>query len=422
MEKEQHCLLLNTRLQNIFTTNTFKPFNIKEIMKKILFLLLFVLTANNNVFSQNKDDESSKIIINLERIFPYGLPKNIKGYVVDHKGKDSLFLDMKFKFLHEKFLHEDEEINYNLVQQIINGKDTLHFEYGIENTRWNPGLLKSNTDKDRLPIIRYGGKMTDIEDMPEIYYEEDMTDIEEDRTKLVLNEENGTKLILNEEGFAKWDLNDLYNGSIFTYDGDRFTTIKSIGYEFSRDWENFNNSIYITYPNMPELKPDGSQLLFLESSTLGGMDGGFYFSHSYYFDPENPIYNRSGIMVNMLMWYNEYYEWSERAPNGFLANLYYAGLLGLPCPYLPNTSCHTESIEGRFSILTNYTYTWAFSDFTKKTKSGETETVELPTEVVIERKKDIDWGDSKWTRTEKKKLLEEYKTDYHPKMIFTFEW
>ena len=65
-------------------------------MKNILFLLLFVLTANNNVFAQYENNE---LIIDLNRIFPYGLPKNIKGYAVDHKGKDSLFLDMKFKML-----------------------------------------------------------------------------------------------------------------------------------------------------------------------------------------------------------------------------------------------------------------------------------------------------------------------------------
>ena len=401
MEKEQHCLLLNTRLQNIFTTNTFKPFNIKEIMKKILFLLLFVLTANNNVFSQNKDDESSEIIINLERIFPYGLPKNIKGYATDHKGKDSLFLDMKFKL----WSTEDEEINYNLVQQIINGRDTVHFAYGIETPIMNYGLFKDGyigfkgNDIGQIAIINYSIKRF-------------MEEFEEDGGKYGTD----TRLVLNKEGFAKWAL-DIetargYGGYVFNYNEEHH--IISISSPHGDNYFNQDQLLSRTYPNIEVHEPSIGNLLFRDDDVIPSHAFGHYLTRSYYCNLENPIFNNSGIMVDMLLDFNP------------ATLLYYAGLLGLPCSFLPNT-CYESGTRYEYdgdglNFVKKSTFTWAFSNYTKKTKSGETESIELPTEVVIDYTYDLEKLDgTKLTRTDKKEILNEILNEPQ-KVVFTFEW
>lgn len=375
-------------------------------MKNILFVLLFVLMANNNVFAQS---DNNNLIIDVKRVFPYGLPKSIKGKVVDDKGKDSLFLEMKFKSLHEDENYSPEEWAssscYDLVKSIINGKDTADFYYGIECTPYDTYGLFGGDDK---PIIKYKtSKETDIESGIEYGID--------------------TRLLLNKEGFSEWAL-DMetvrgYGGYIFNYDENRHIT--SITSPHGDHYKNMDLLLDIAYPNMPVPGPDGSELLFRETYQFNpagfqGMD----FSHSYYYDPQNPIHNSSGIMVNML-------------DKGFERDLYYAGLLGLPCKYLPNVrhsekSYDSECFQGDYldfvctsiRISTDYTYTWAFSDFTKKTKSGESETVSLPTKVVIENKSEIsDRYDGKkltLTRTEKKKILDELVGPQ--KVIYTFEW
>lgn len=409
MEKEQHCLLLNTRLQNIFTTNTFKPFNIKEIMKKILFLLLFVLTANNYVFAQS---ENNDLIIDLNRIFPYGLPKNIKGYATDHKGKDSLFLDMKFKFL-----HEDEEINYNLVQQIINGRDTVHFAYGIETPIMNYGLFKDGyigfkeNDIGQIAIINYSIKRF-------------MEEFEEDGGEYGTD----TRLVLNKEGFAKWALDlDTHRGSggyVFYYDGDHIESITSPHGDHHRGADNL---FFVRYPKL-ELGPNGSVLLFEDGWYLDTAGGPLNTSCSYYCDPKNPIMNHSGIMVNMLL--DDFYGYTQMPHDLYSAmrrDLYYAGLLGLPCGYLPNRSYSSVTYylnddSPSNYILINGTYTWVLSNFTKETERRGTETVELPTKVTIDYTFDIE--EEGITRKRKKEILDNWKAEnMHPqKVIFTFEW
>ena len=382
-------------------------------MKKILFLLLFVLTANNYVFAQS---ENNDLIIDLNKIFPYGLPKNIKGYATDHKGKDSLFLDMKFKLLHSK----DALSYYNLprdcylIQEIINGKDTVHFDYGLEGAfTMNYGLFKDGyigfkeNDIGQIAIINYSikGFMEEFEEDGEEYGGEYGTD---------------TRLVLNKEGFAKWALDTPtkggYGGYVFNYYKDYYIESIISPHGAQRFLEKFE----VSYPNMPVHEPDG-RLLFHEWSMPGLGNSGNETSCSYYCDPKNPIMNHSGIMVNMLL--DNFYGYTRMR-----RDLYYAGLLGLPCKHLPNRSrsyivdYSNDPDEPYFSILINGTYTWVLSNFTKKTKFGETETVELPTKVTIDYTFDIEKEGI--TRKRKKELLDNWKAEnMHPqKVVFTFEW
>ena len=376
-------------------------------MKNILFVLLFVLMTNNNVFAQSQDTE---LIIDLNRIFPYGLPKNIKGYAVDHKGKDSLFLDMKFKMLQTYY----DEVEYNLIQQIINGEDTVDYDYGLDIPTTHPGLFKGGyggfeeNDIGELAIIKYRKKIGDVE-----YVD--------------------TRLVLNKEGFAKWAL-DIeaergIGGYVFYYAGDQITCIAS---PHGDNHRNMKVLFMVDYTKKSESGPNGSKLLFNEGISM--FPGGVFADYtdcSYYYNKKNPIKNHSGIMINMLL--DDFYYFPKMR-----RDLYYAGLLGLPCEYLPNASSSSVTFfdnneDNNYNdylgntISISGTYTWAFSNFTKKTKSGKTKTVELPTEVVIDNTFDIveENGDqSKLTRAEKKKLLDKFKTKnkYPQKVIFTFEW
>ena len=393
----------------------------KKNIIKILFIsiALFInisLHADNAI---NEDDHGDELIIDFKKVFPYGVPKSIKGYILKESGEKNVFLDMEIRKLtaldkEDMCIKQTQE----LVDAICINRDTIFFYYRSfqdENIPIRKNFLEEFPHYKNVPrSINYHWNLN--------------------KQKWHINKKDKSQptdkgvLLLDDNGFAICDVYDakyLAHGVPYREGSGVMSFIYDNKNHLIHNWDvagrtyaNRNQGHHMLYSNTSSYDiiygvNYHSNLIEMVSSEAGC--GGYYGErHIYKYSDENDeeLINDSGIMIPYLL--PEYWRSNE-----YHLALYFAGMLGMPTSRLPKEEIIevVSSIDCSQLVITKKCiYNYVFSELTDTDKNIPKH---IEIDVTLEHDKSLL---ERFSNDEISYFYKEWDNMRPYKIIYDFEW